>query len=119
MAESGQLIFVLSGPEATIAKIKPYTKGVMGRALIELPNEEPGKALLLKITGNTFIFNMVEAVAQGLTMAEKTGLGTDYIYQFIEHMFPGPYVAYANRMLQGDYFKKEVSGYCDIGSQFS
>ena len=109
MADSGQLIFVLAGPEAIVAKVKPYTTGVMGRAVIDLSNEEPGKALLLKITGNTFIYNMVETIAQGLTMSEKTGLGTDYLKQFIGHMFPGAYVAYTNRMLQGDWFKKEVS----------
>jgi len=106
MADSGQLIFVLSGPEATIAKIRPYTKGVMGREVIEMKDQEPGKALLMKITGNTFILNMVESIAQGLTMGEATGLGIDYVRQFIEHMFPGPHVAYANRMIQGDYFKK-------------
>ena len=109
MADNGQLLFVLSGPEDTIAKIRPYTKGVMGRAVIEMANKEPGQALLMKITGNTFIVNMVEAVAQGLTMGAATGLGEEYVRQFIEQMFPGPYVAYANRMLEGDYFKKAVS----------
>jgi 3-hydroxyisobutyrate dehydrogenase-like beta-hydroxyacid dehydrogenase len=88
----------------------PYTIGVMGRSIIDLTDKSPGNATLLKVIGNTFVFNLVEAVAQGHAMAEKTGLGVDNLHAFIEQMFPGPYTAYSSRMRDGDYFKrKEVS----------
>lgn len=79
----------------------------MGRSIIDLSSQDPGKASLLKLIGNTFVFNLVEAIAQGHTMAEKTGLGVDNLHKFIEQMFPGPYTAYSNRMRDGDYFKRE------------
>lgn len=39
--------------------------------------------------------------------AEKSGLGTENLHQFIETMFPGPYTAYSTRMTSGDYHKRE------------
>lgn len=108
-ALAGQLVTVPAGKAELIEKIRPYTTGVVARASIEFPEEEPGKALLLKITGNSIIMMMVEAIAQAHTMAEKIGLPSEKLHNFFESMFPGPYVAYSNRMLQGDYYKKDVS----------
>lgn len=110
MAEGGQLICVLAGPASAVEKVKPYCKGVMGRANIDFSDQKPGKATLLKVIGNTMILNMVESLAEGHTMAEKSGLGTQDLHQFIETMFPGPYTAYSNRMMAGDYYKRDEVG---------
>jgi 3-hydroxyisobutyrate dehydrogenase-like beta-hydroxyacid dehydrogenase len=102
---------VIAGPARAVEKLKQYTTGVIGRGIIDLSNQDPGKASLLKLIGNTFVLNMVEAIAQGHTVAEKTGLGVDNLHKFIEQLFPGPYTAYSNRMRDGDYYKREeVSG---------
>jgi 3-hydroxyisobutyrate dehydrogenase-like beta-hydroxyacid dehydrogenase len=77
------------------------------RAIIDLSNHPPSKSSLLKIIGNVFITSMVETLAEGHVLAEKTGLGVDMLHQFIEQMFPGPYVQYSTRMLSGDYYKRE------------
>ncbi|MCJ1478550.1 hypothetical protein MMC13_007231 [Lambiella insularis] len=107
MAESGQLVCVLAGPKALVEKVKPYCKGVMGRAEIDFSDQAPGKATHLKIIGNTFILNMVETLSEGHTLAEKSGLGSDNLHTFIETMFPGPYTAYSGRLMSGDYYKRE------------
>lgn len=107
MAESGQLVCVLAGPASALERVKPYTKGVMGRADIDFSDQPYGKATLLKIIGNTFILNMVETLSEGHTIAEKSGLGNDNLHQFIETMFPGPYTAYSNRLIKGDYYKRD------------
>jgi 3-hydroxyisobutyrate dehydrogenase-like beta-hydroxyacid dehydrogenase len=107
MADSGQLVCVIAGPKELVEKVKPFTTGVMGRAFIDLSGQEPGKATLLKLIGNTFILNMVETLSEGLVLSEKTGLGVDNLHQFIETMFPGPYAAYSTRMRSGDYYKRE------------
>ncbi len=107
MAESGQLVCVLAGPSSAVEKVKPYTKGVMGRANIDFSDQPQGKATHLKIIGNTFILNMVETLSEGHTLAEKSGLGNDNLHQFIEIMFPGPYTAYSQRLKGGDYYKRE------------
>jgi 3-hydroxyisobutyrate dehydrogenase-like beta-hydroxyacid dehydrogenase len=107
MADSGQLICVLAGPAEAVEKVKAYTTGVMGRGDIDFSGQSQGKATHLKIIGNTFILSMVETLAEGLTVAEKSGLGVDNLHKFIEVMFPGPYTAYSTRMRSGDYHKRE------------
>lgn len=107
MADNGQLVCVLAGPAAQVARIKPFCKGVMGRAEIDFSDQPHGTATRLKIIGNTFILNMVETLSEGHTLAEKSGLGSDNLHQFIETMFPGPYTAYSTRMRQGDYYKRD------------
>lgn len=107
MADAGQLIAVLAGPKNTVDRARPYFKGVTAKGEINMSDEPRGKALQLKLIGNTFILNMVEQIAEGHVLAEKSGLGTQYLHQWIENMFPGPYAAYSNRMLSGDYFQRE------------
>ncbi len=107
MADNGQLVCVLAGPKESVEKVKPYTKGVIGRANVDFGGQPVGKATLLKVIGNTFILNMVETLSEGHVLAEKSGLGNENLHQFIETMFPGPYTAYSTRMLSGDYYKRE------------
>lgn len=107
MADSGQLVCVLAGPASDVEKVKPYCKGVMGRANIDFSDQPVGKATLMKIIGNTFILNMVETLSEGHTLAEKSGLGMQQLHSFIETMFPGPYTAYSGRLISGDYYKRD------------
>ena len=107
MADAGQLIGVLAGPKASVDKAKPWFKGVTSRAEIDLSDEPYAKALKLKVLGNTFILNMVEQLAEAHVVAEKSGLGTQAIHQFVGAIFPGPYAEYSKRMLSGDYYKRD------------
>ena len=107
MAESGDLVCVLAGPASLTEKVKPYCKGVMGRAIIDFSGQAPERASLMKIIGNMFVFNMVETLAEGHTVAEKSGLGNDNLHQFVEAVFPGPFASYSSRLLAGDYHTRE------------
>jgi 3-hydroxyisobutyrate dehydrogenase-like beta-hydroxyacid dehydrogenase len=106
MADNGQLVCVIAGKASAVEKVKPYTKGVMGRADIEYPDQPAGNATLLKVIGNTFILNMVSQLSEGHVLAEKSGLGVENLQAFISTMFPGPYTAYSQRMLAGDYYQR-------------
>ncbi|ETI22559.1 hypothetical protein G647_06635 [Cladophialophora carrionii CBS 160.54] len=103
MADAGQLICVIAGKTEAVQKVLPYCKGVMGRANIDFSGQEPSKATLLKVIGNTFIAGMVTALSEGHVVAEKSGLGVEELHKFIEVMFPGPYTAYSTRLKTGDY----------------
>ncbi|KAK3954588.1 6-phosphogluconate dehydrogenase [Pseudoneurospora amorphoporcata] len=107
MADAGQLVGVLAGPKASVDRARPYFKGVTSKTEINMSDEPYRKALTLKLIGNTFILNMVEQIAEGHVLAEKSGLGTHYLHEWIEGMFPGPYAAYSTRMLTGDYYKRD------------
>jgi 3-hydroxyisobutyrate dehydrogenase-like beta-hydroxyacid dehydrogenase len=90
MADNGQLVGVLAGPKASIDRARPYFKGVMAKAEIDMSDKPYGTALTLKVIGNTFVLNMVEQLAEGHVLAEKSGLGSDYLHEWISIMFPGP-----------------------------
>ncbi|RBR22779.1 uncharacterized protein FIESC28_04342 [Fusarium coffeatum] len=107
MADAGQLVGVLAGPAASVTKAKAWFKGVTSKADIDLSDQPYSKALTLKVLGNTFILNMAEQLAEAHVAAEKTGLGTEAIHQFVQSVFGGPYAAYSERMLTGDYYKRE------------
>lgn len=107
MADAGQLVCVLAGPKQGVDKVKPYCTGVMGRAEIDFSDQAPSKATQLKVIGNTFIVSMVDTLAEGHVVAEKSGLGVDALHKFVETMFPGPYTAYSNRLKSGDYYKRD------------
>jgi 3-hydroxyisobutyrate dehydrogenase-like beta-hydroxyacid dehydrogenase len=107
MADNGQLVCVLAGPESAVDKVRPYTKGVISRMNLDFSGQPVGKATLLKVIGNTFILNMIESLSEGHVLAEKSGLGTDILHKFIEALFPGVYAGYSMRMLSGEYHKRE------------
>lgn len=107
MAEAGQLVPVPAGPRGAVDRVKPYLEGVTARAIIDMSDEPYAKASTLKLVGNSFVLNMVEQIAEAHVLAEKAGLGTTYTHQFIEQMLPGIYPPYSNRMLSGDYWKRE------------
>ncbi|KAH7327889.1 6-phosphogluconate dehydrogenase NAD-binding protein [Stachybotrys elegans] len=106
MAEAGQLIGVLAGPKQSVERARPYFKGVMAKAEVLFEDQPHGKATTLKVLGNTFVLNMAEQLAEAHVVAEKSGLGTDAMHQFIEAFFPGAYATYSTRMLSGDYHKR-------------
>ena len=75
----------------------------MAKATIQL-GTDVSKATLLKITGNAMILGMVEIVAEALVVAEKSGLGTENLDNFIQLMFPNsPFAGYSKRMISGEY----------------
>lgn len=50
---------------------------------------------------------MIETVAEGHVLAEKTGLGHENLHKFISEVFPGPFALYSDRMITGDYHARE------------
>ncbi|KAI1377544.1 6-phosphogluconate dehydrogenase 2 [Hypoxylon crocopeplum] len=106
-AEAGQLVFVPAGPKSSIDKLRPFTKGVMGRADIPFDDQPYGTSLKLKLIGNSFILNMVSVLGEGYTVAEKSGVGVDALKQLIDAMFGGVYSLYSERMIKGTYWKME------------
>ncbi|PYI36703.1 oxidoreductase [Aspergillus indologenus CBS 114.80] len=105
-ADAGQLVVVPAGPPAAIDRLAPFLEGVVAKAVVPMPGADVGRATTLKVLGNTFILNTVESLAEGLVAAEKSGLGADVYREFVHRMFPGPFAAYADRMVSGDYCRR-------------
>ncbi|KAF6821612.1 6-phosphogluconate dehydrogenase 2 [Colletotrichum sojae] len=104
---AGKATLVLAGPKVSIDRIRPYVSVVAARE-INMVDEPYRKASILKVLGNTVILGMIEQLAETYVTAEQSGLGTDYVKQFVEALFGGsPYPAYTKRMLEGDYYKRK------------
>ncbi|OLN95602.1 putative oxidoreductase YfjR [Colletotrichum chlorophyti] len=107
MVAAGKATWVLAGPKASIEKIRPFIDIIAARE-INMADEPYHKASTLKVLGNSVIYGMVEQLAETYVAAEKSGLGTSYVKQFVDALFGGsPYPAYSLRMLEGDYYKRE------------
>lgn len=106
-AEAGQLVFVPAGPKSSIERLRPFMKGVMGRAEIPFEDKPYSHSSKLKLVGNSFILNTVTILGEGFTVAEKTGIGADALQQFVDTLFGGIYSIYADRMVKGTYWKME------------
>lgn len=85
-----------------------YYELSIGRAIIDLSGSKPSTSTLLKNIGNVFIVGMIETVAEGHVLAEKSGLSAEDLQKFIAAVLPGPYMIYSKRMSSGDYYMKEV-----------
>lgn len=109
VADAGKLVFVLAGKKEVVQEVIPFTTDVMGRAYLDLSGQAYGKASTLKLIGNAFVMSNVEALAEGLTLADKSGLGVDNYHSFIELMFPF-FSGYSTRMRSGDYHKVSDGG---------
>jgi len=108
VAAAGQLIWVLaSSDEQAIDDVKPFTKGVMGKSVIELRGKPPGTASLLKLSGNHFVIAMTLTISESMFLASQDGLGEQAIVDFVTELFGGPYPNYAKRMLSGDYAREK------------
>ncbi|CCF35508.1 hypothetical protein CH063_01325 [Colletotrichum higginsianum] len=102
MAAAGKLIFAMAGPSTAIERVRPYVIDVMGRSIIDM-GEDVRKSSLLKISGNIFVIGFQELTAEAQVFAEKTGLGTRQMEQFIHDMY-GPVIeSYSKRMTSGAY----------------
>jgi 3-hydroxyisobutyrate dehydrogenase-like beta-hydroxyacid dehydrogenase len=76
--------------------------------VIDYSGEEPEKSSLLKLVGNTLIISMIESLAEGHVLAEKSGLGTANFEKFIEAVFPGPFMIHSKHMSSGRYHSAAV-----------
>ncbi|KAK1140450.1 hypothetical protein N8T08_010396 [Aspergillus melleus] len=106
-ADAGQMIVVPAGSAESLARLTPFFDGVTSKATLDMPGEDVGAATTLKILGNTFILNTVESVAEGLVAAEKSGLGVEAYRRWVHTFLPGPFAKYADRMVDGEYWKRE------------
>ena len=96
-----------AGPKAAVERLRPYVRGVMGKAEIPFEDQSQGKALKLKLIGNTLVMNMISILAESLTMAERTGIDPKVVQQLVDGIFGGPYSDYAERMTSGTYWRRE------------
>ena len=52
---------------------------------------------------------MIETLAEGHVLADKTGLGVENLQKFLSAIFLSPYMICSKKMGTGNYYGKEMS----------
>lgn len=82
VAEAGQLWIMLSGADASVrARIRPYLGAISGG--VRDFGDAPDAAHVVKVCGNYMIGVAIEAMGEAFTLAEKSGVPRDAVYEFL------------------------------------
>lgn len=80
-AASAKLWLGLAGPPAARAKVQPWLTP-LGQGVHEF-GDDPAAASVVKLCGNFMLGAAIEAMAEAFTLAEKSGVGRQPIYDFL------------------------------------
>ncbi|GAA6008443.1 hypothetical protein JCM10207_007111 [Rhodosporidiobolus poonsookiae] len=102
-AKSAQLVFVLSGDPFAKKKILPFLVPSMGRKSIDVGSNVE-RAASFKLIGNGMIIGVIELLAEGMTLADKSGVGADLLYDWVKEFLPAPsFVGYGAKILNNEF----------------
>jgi len=83
LAKEAQLVVVLSGDIFAKKHAEKLLVPAMGRKIIDVgANVE--RASSFKLLGNSCVLGVIELLAESMTLADKTGVGADLLYEFIK-----------------------------------
>ena len=85
-AKNAQLIIITSGYQPAIDHVMPLFIPVLGKKTVTV-GEDLTKAATFKLIGNFFVGGVIELLSEGMTLAEKTGIGRDKLMEFIDLFF--------------------------------
>jgi 3-hydroxyisobutyrate dehydrogenase-like beta-hydroxyacid dehydrogenase len=88
----------------------------MSKSIIHLKTPDVAKACSFKLVGNFFVVGSMEVLAEGLTLAEKSGVHQEDVLKFIEAFFPAPaWLEYSRKMVDGHVSGKDSGFSVDLG----
>ncbi|CAG8511143.1 10712_t:CDS:2 [Acaulospora colombiana] len=106
-AKAAQLIVVTSGNRNEVEHVTKVLVPAIGKKTIPL-GDDVKKAASFKLTVNFFIGNVLEALSEGMTLAEKNDIEQEKLMEAISSIFPNsPYVGYGTKMLKKN-FKNDI-----------
>ncbi len=103
-ARTGKLNFLVSGEQYAIETVKPLLQQAGATGVWEFGNE-PGAANTAKLCSNFLIISAIEAMAEGIQLAKKSGLdAAKWMNMLTQTLFNAPvYINYANILLKEAY----------------
>lgn len=103
LAKEAQLVVVLSGDIFAKKHAEKLLVPAMGRKIIDVgANVE--RASSFKLLGNSCVLGVIELLAESMTLADKTGVGADLLYEFIKEFLPAPaFIGYGKKILENNF----------------
>ncbi|KDN44064.1 NAD(P)-binding protein [Tilletiaria anomala UBC 951] len=107
MACAASLIFAVAGPYASKQAIASLLVPHMGRKIMDF-GSNPERAATFKLIGNSMLLGVIELLSETMTLADKTGVGSDRFYEFIQEFFPAPSaISYGKKILTNAFSGEE------------
>ncbi len=103
-AKAGKLNFLVSGDQHAVETAKPLLQQAGAAGVWEFGNE-PEAANVAKLCSNFLIISAIEAMAEGIHLAEKSGIdATQWMNMLTQTLFNAPvYINYGNILLKEAY----------------
>ncbi|KAH7104860.1 NAD(P)-binding protein [Auriculariales sp. MPI-PUGE-AT-0066] len=102
-AKARQLIITMAGHYASKKEVAYLLVPSIARKAYDLGGNVE-KAATFKLLGNAFILGQLELISESMTLAEKTGVGADYMMQYLKDVFPTPVIVnYASKLLNDEF----------------
>lgn len=100
-ARAGKLNFLVAGDKTFVEMIKPLLQDAGGSGVWEFGND-PGAANVAKLCSNFLIVSAIEAMAEGIILAKKSGLdASSWMNMLTQTLFAAPiYINYGNLLLK-------------------
>jgi 3-hydroxyisobutyrate dehydrogenase-like beta-hydroxyacid dehydrogenase len=102
-AAAGKLWLCLAGPEPAKSRVRPLLN-VLGQGVFDF-GVEPSAANVVKLSGNFLIAAAVEAMAEALSLCEKSGVQPGKVYDLLSQtLFACPiYVNYGRAIVESRF----------------
>ncbi|KAK4053548.1 hypothetical protein OIV83_001716 [Microbotryomycetes sp. JL201] len=103
MAKEAKLVWVLSGDVSARKAVQPFLVPSMGRKVLDVGSNVE-RASAFKLNGNMMVLGIIELLAEGLTLAEKTGVGAELLMEFVKEFMPAPSaIGYGTRITENNF----------------
>ncbi|GAA6007662.1 hypothetical protein JCM11491_003916 [Sporobolomyces phaffii] len=103
LAKEAKLVVVLSGDIFAKRHVEGLLVPSMGRKVLDVgANVE--RASSFKLLGNSVVLGVIELLSESMTLADKSGVGADLLYQFICEFMPAPsFISYGKKILENNF----------------
>jgi 3-hydroxyisobutyrate dehydrogenase-like beta-hydroxyacid dehydrogenase len=97
-AATQKLWICLAGPQLARERVRPVLKA-LGQGIFDF-GEDPGAANIVKLCGNFLILSAMEAIAEALALAEKSGIARSAVIDMLTHtLFSAPIYQIYGKMI--------------------
>ncbi|GAA6059818.1 hypothetical protein JCM10212_003730 [Sporobolomyces blumeae] len=102
-AKSQALVWVLSGDLFAKRHVEELLVPSMGKKIIDVGSNVE-RASSFKLIGNSCVLGVIELLAESMTLADKTGVGAELLYEFIKEFMPAPsFINYGKKILENNF----------------
>jgi len=96
-------MIALSGDYRSKKEVAYTLVPAIGRRVIDLGGNVE-KAPTFKLIGNSLILGSIELISEAYTVAEKSGIGQDLVYEYIKELIPAPvWISYGDKLLHNKF----------------